>query len=151
MNKLQTVKMLNIVPPAAIVDNASFTTTEIDTAGYDYATVVCSLGASDIAMTALKMQESDASGSGFADITGHVYGTSTDIDGSTSALPTATDDNGVFTFELDLKGRKRYLDLVATAGDGAAGTYMSALVILSKADEVPTTVSARGLTGALQK
>ncbi len=60
------------------------------------------------------------------DVTGLVYGTSAGIAGTTSALPTATDDNKCFKFEIDLRGRKRYLDLVATCGDGATGTFATA-------------------------
>ena len=94
-------------------------------------------------MTALKMQESDTSGSGHADITGLVYGTSSNIAGSTSALPSATDDNKTFLFEIDLKGRKRYLDLVATAGDGAAGTFMAAVAVLGRAEDLTDTAAGR--------
>ena len=49
----QNVKYVSITPPAAIVDDGSYTTAEVDTIGFDYATVVVYLGASDIAMTAL--------------------------------------------------------------------------------------------------
>ena len=80
-------KFVSITPPAAIVDNASYTTTAVDTKGYAYLRVFAYLGATDIAMTALKLQESDDSGmSGAADITGLVYGTSSNVAGSTSAL-----------------------------------------------------------------
>ena len=98
-------KLMSVTPPAAIVDNASFTTAEVDTAGWDMARIVVYLGATDIAMSALKVTESDTSASGHADITGAVFGTSTDIDGSTSALPSATDDNKFFVIDLDLRGQ----------------------------------------------
>lgn len=148
----QGMKVVNVTPPGAIVDNASFTTNEIDTLGYDYCTIYFSLGATDVDMTALKVQESDTSGSGHADITGLVFGTSEDPDsGSTSALPLSTDDDGVFAFHIDLKGRKRYLDVVATAGNGAAGTYGSCIAVLDRAREVPTTATDRGLSANLIK
>ena len=151
MNFAQWDKFVSVTPPAAIVDNASLTTATIDTLGYSYARVFVYIGATDIAMTALKMQESDDSGmSGAADITGLVYGTSTDIAGSTSALPAATDDNKCFVFELDLKGRKRYLDLVATCGDGAAGTYVTAFALLSRAADGPVTKTERGFGNILR-
>lgn len=153
MNYLQQVKFVTVTPPAAIVDAASFTTTAIDTAGYDKLAIVVQLGATDIAMTALKVQESDDSGmSNAADITGLVYGTSTDPDsGSTSALPTADNDNdnGRFVFFISLQGRKRYIDLVATAGDGSAGTYLCAIGILYNAEEIPNTATERGLVSNL--
>lgn len=150
MINAQNTRWVSVTPPAAIVDNASLTTSEIDTAGYDYCEVYVYLGATDIAMTALKMQESDTSGSGFADVTGLVYGTSAGIAGTTSALPTATDDNKCFKFEIDLRGRKRYLDLVATCGDGAAGTYATAFALLSRAKDTPVTATERNFGNILR-
>lgn len=151
MKPLQNTKIVAITPPAAIVDNASFTTAAIDTAGYNYAMIVVQLGSTDIAMTALKVQESDASDmTGAADVTGLVFGTSTNIAGSTSALPVATDDNKFQCFEVNLTGRKRYLDVVATGGDGTAGTYMSAFCILSSAASAPRTAAERGFDDILR-
>ena len=121
----QNDKFVSITPPGALYDNTSLTTASIDTTGYEYLRVFVYLGATDIAMTALKVQESDTDGS-YADVTGLVYGTSNSIAGTTSALPTATDDNKCFVFEIDLRGRKRYLDLVATFGDGTVGGYAAA-------------------------
>ena len=151
MNPAQQDKWVSVTPPAAIVDNASLSTATIDTAGFAYLRVFLYLGAMDIAMTALKLQESDDSGmSGAVDITGLVYGTSNGISGSASALPTATDDNKCFTFEVDLRGRKRYIDLVATCGDGAAGTYATAFALLSRAGDVPVSASERGFGNILR-
>lgn len=147
---MQNFKFVSVTPPAAIVDDASYTTAEIDTLGYDYCTIVCYLGATDIAMVALKVQESDTSGSGHADVTGLVYGTSTDIAGSTSSLPSSTDDNKAFVFEIDLKGRKRYLDVVATAGNGTNGTFATIFALLSRGDETPVTASERGVGNVLR-
>lgn len=138
-------KVLNTIPPAVIKDNASYTATEIDTQGYSSVEVIFALGASDIAMAALKLQESDTAGSGQADITGLVFGTSTNIAGSTSALPSSTDDNKVYILSIkNMQGRKRYLTLVATAGDGSVGTYASAITILSKGDIQPLTAAGIG-------
>lgn len=146
----QNMKFVSITPPAAIVDNASYTTAELDTLGWDYCTIVAYLGATDIAMVALKVTESDTSGSGHADVTGLIYGTSADIAGATSALPSATDDNKFFVFEIDLRGRKRYLDLVATAGDGTAGTYLTAFAILSRGEQAKQDVTSRGVANILR-
>jgi len=143
MNQSQFNKFVSITPPAAIVDNASYTTASIDTAGFEYLEVFVFLGATDIAMTALKLQESDTDGS-YADVTGLIYGTSAGIAGTTAALPIATDDNKCFKFEVDLRGRKRYFDLVATAGDGTAGTFLTAFALLSRASDHPVSASERG-------
>ena len=149
MNQLQNTKLVSITPPAAIVDNASYTTASIDTQGWDYMQVVVYLGATDIAMTALKLQESDTDGS-YGDVTGLVFGTSSNIAGSTSTLPSATDDNKFFVFDVDLRGRKRYFDLVATAGDGTAGTFLTAFAILSGGKDQPVTAAERGASQILR-
>lgn len=146
MNALQNVKVVNVTPPAAIVDAASFSTTAIDTAGFGKLAVYFSLGATDIAMTALKLQESDDSGmSGAADITGCVYGAS-----GAPALPTATDDNKIFGFFVNLAGRERYIDVVATAGDGSAGTYGSCIAVLYNGEGI-NDATERGLAANLIK
>lgn len=153
MIDLQAIKVVNACPPAAIKDNASFTTTTIDTFGYDYLVVSFALGATDIAMTALKLTESDDSGMGSPnDVTGSVYGTSTlpKVDGgTTSALPSATDGNGVFQWFVDLRGKKRYIKLVATAGNGTSGTYGSAVAFLGRGDVAPTTATDKGVVAQL--
>jgi hypothetical protein len=131
------------------VDNASLTTASIDTAGYEYLEVFVYLGATDIAMTALKLQESDTDGS-YGDVTGLVYGTSAGISGTTSTLPSATDDNKCFKFEVDLRGRKRYFDLVATCGDGTAGTFVTAFALLSRGSDHPVSASERNFGNILR-
>lgn len=139
----QNCKYVLVTPPAAILDNTSATTNSIDTAGWDYLQVVCSVGATDIAAAALKLQTSDTDSS-YADLTGAIFGTSTNIDGATSALPTATDDNKIFVIEVDLRGKKRYFDLVFTAGNGTAGTYFAAVAILSRGEVAPILAAGRG-------
>ena len=144
MNALQNVKVVNVTPPAAIKDAASFSTTSIDTAGYGKLAVYFSLGATDIAMTALKLQESDDDSS-YGDITGCTYGAS-----GSPALPTSDDDNKVFGFFVNLAGRKRYIDVVATAGDGATGTYGSCIAVLYNGEGI-NSATERGLAANIIK
>ena len=152
----QATKYVNVSPPVAIIDNAAAVTTVVDTLGYDYCTFVCIYGATDIATVALKIQESNGTSSATAldgsaaDVTGLVSGTSTNIAGSTSSLPSSSADNTLYVFEIDLKARKRYLDLVATLGDGSAGTYFSAIAILSRAEQPGTTAASRGAAEILR-
>lgn len=144
-------KVKFITPPAAIVDNTGYTTAAIDTKGAHLVEIYVLVGATDIAMAALKVQESEASDmTGAADVTGLVAGTST-LPGTetASALPSATDDNKVFRFEVNTQGRKRYLDLVATAGDGTAGTYLCAFALLHYNRERPNTDAKRGVAQTL--
>lgn len=144
-------KIVLLTPPAAIVDNAAFTTATLDTLGFRYVEIYVVFGAMDIAATVLKVQESDDSGmSGAADITGAIYGTSTNDAGSTSTLPTATSDNTVFKFEIDMRGRKRYLDCLLTGGDGTAGTFATVFALLSRGETEPTTAAQKGLAQNLR-
>jgi hypothetical protein len=145
---IENFKLVSVTPPAAIIDNASATTAEVDTKGWDYARYVVYVGATDIAMAALYLTESDATGSGHAEIASTDFSdsTQTDIDGNALALPAADDDNGFIVIDVDLRkgGRKRFLDLVLTAGDGSAGTYVAAWCELFRGDTLPTTVAGHG-------
>jgi hypothetical protein len=149
MNRLD-FKLVSITPPAAISDNATLTTGEIDTLGWSELTIIVYEGATDIAMAALSVTQSDTSGSGHASITGLVWGTSTNIDGSTSALPSATDDNLFQVAQIDLKGKKRYIDVTATTGDGAAGSFVTILGILTRPQVSPTSASEAGANEILR-
>lgn len=143
MQKLQDLKIVYITPPAAIVDNSAYTTASIDTKGWDEALVCVQFGAMDIAMAALKLRESDDD-STYADIT------EADFSTSPATLPSATSDNTFFGIHVKCGGgRKRYIDLTATGGDGAAGTYMSAFVILAKGEASPASVTDRGFSQLL--
>lgn len=139
----QTTKFVSVTPPGAKLDDASATTATIDTLGYDYLEVFAYLGDTDIAAAALSIAESNASNMSSSS-TVLAYGTDTNIAGSTSALPTADDDNKCFKFEIDLKNRKRYLDVTFTAGNGSTGSYVAIWAILSRASEPKTTASDRG-------
>lgn len=154
MIHMQNSKFVSVLDGGAILDNTSPTTKVIDCAGFDHCRIYVQLGALDIAMTALKVQESDVAASasaltGGTDVPGLVYGTSTNIAGATSALPVATDDNKTFAFDIDLRARKRYLDVLATVGDGAAGTYCTIFAILSRAEIAPVTAAQQGLADVL--
>lgn len=144
MKHAQNAKIVAITPPGVILDNTSPTTNVVDTKGFGYMVVTVFLGAMDIAMTALKLQQANVAASSTAltsgaDVSGCVGGTD-------FTLPTATDDNGFVKFFVDLVGKKRYFDLIATVGDGAAGTYFAAWAELYQAQDTPDTATERGLT-----
>lgn len=146
----QTSKLVALTPPAAIVDNTSYTVAELDTVGYDYCRIIVLLGATDIAMAELTVTESDASAQGHGDVTGLIFGTSDNTGGGTSTLPSASDDDKFFIFEIDLKARKRYLDVTATAGDGSAGTYAVIWAELWNADTMPNSAAEEGASQILR-
>lgn len=140
MHSLQGCKFFNVTPPGAIKDNTGFTTNTIDTIGFRELTIIVQLGATDIAVAALKLSHSDASNmSPAVDLTG------ADFSVSPLTLPSSDDDNGLFAIFVNLQGKKRYMDLTFTAGDGSAGTYGSVIAILSRAEESPDTATERGL------
>ena len=145
MNPLQQVKFVKVVPPAAIVDDAAVTCEVVDTLGWDYATIVAFLGATDIAATAFNVTESDDN-SNFTMIAATNFANTslTDMDGTALALPTATDDNKFFVVHCDMRRHKRYLQLAATAGNGSAGTYITAFAVLSRGEIKPNSSSEQG-------
>lgn len=148
MESLQGVKKGICVLPQ-VLDNATATSYVIDTAGVDYVNIDVVIGATDVALTALKVQESDVATDSTtldtgADITGLVYGAS-----GAAALPTATDDNKIFSFEINTQGRKRYLQLVAVAGNGTTGVAIAAHYNANKVANQPLTNAGKGIAAAL--
>jgi hypothetical protein len=146
-------RIVGITPPAAIVDNAAFATATLDTLGARQVDIFVYFGAMDIAATALNVQESDASNmAGGAAIVGTRFGTDLTEggNGSLSVLPTATDDNRFFKFEIDMRGRRRYLDLNLTGGDGATGTFACAFAILHDLEIEPTTAEQKGCSQVMR-
>lgn len=142
MNELQHCKFVAAVKPTAITDNATATADVIDCRGFDFATIVVQLGATDIALTALKVQNCATSGGTYADITGATFAGGTGLGGATLALPSATDDGQPCVFQIDLRGLDPFLKLVVTFGDGTAGGFSAAVAILSRAKFPPITSAA---------
>ena len=94
-------------------------------------------GATDIAMTALKLTECETSGGSYTDITGATFSGGLDTDGTTLALPSATDDDQIPKFEVNMDKRMRFIKVVATFGDGTVGGYVAAVARLSELSKVP--------------
>ncbi|HEV2862853.1 MAG TPA: hypothetical protein VGX48_17690 [Pyrinomonadaceae bacterium] len=140
----QETRTVVITPPQGPVDNAAFVTATLDTLGAGYVDFIVVLGSIDAALAALKVRESDAS-----DMTGAADVPGADFSVAPSALPGATDDNKAYHIGLDMRGRKRYLDLVLTAGDGAAGTFACVIAQLSRLASSPRTAAQRGFAGEL--
>lgn len=140
-------QLVSVTPPGAIVDNAAYTTAEIDSVDSTlgkaaFLTFVVYLGATDIALAAFKVTESDTSGSGHADVSG------ADFSVSPATLAGATDDNKFFLVTIDLRNaaRKRYFDLTLTAGDGTLGTYACAWAERWYLTKSPTSASELGVS-----
>lgn len=141
---VQGMYVHKFINPGAVVDNAAFTSYCLDMQGKKSVMVLVHIGATDIAHASLKVQESDTLSSSTAlssgaDITG------ADFSVSPATLPTSTADNTVVAVSIPWTGsRKRYCNIVSTAGDGAAGTYMTALGIC-EVDESKGTAAADGM------
>lgn len=143
MIEMQTVKFINVSPAKAVSDNATIAAAEIDTLGWSYLTYVFAFGAMDIAMAAMKVTHSDAAGSGHVDLAG------ADFSVAPATLPASTDDDTLSVAHINLVGKKRYFDLVLTSGDGAVGTYLAVVAILSRGDEAATTAALQGASQRL--
>ena len=136
MIEAQKDKVLNVVLPVSL-NNASATSAEVDTNGFAYIDYTLAVGATTGAISVCKIQESDTSGSGFADITGATL----------SAFPGATDDGKLYSIKIPLGGtRKRYQQIVLTEDNTGTGIY-GVTARLSRANEVPNTAAERGLSG----
>ena len=106
---------------------------EIDTNNASYLVVqVFGSGGSGTAFNACKLQESDASGSG-----------QTDISGATASITTPAAGEDEAYFFVDLRGRKRYITVVADP-DESADCSVSAF--LARNAEAPITAAGAGMT-----
>jgi len=112
---------------------------EIDCAGFKYAAIDVIYSPFTAATTSyasvLKVQESDASGSGQADISGVSI---TAGAGST----TGANVGAVARFNIDLRGRKRYLTVVTSPGNTVAVVTNARL---SKSEQFPVTATESGV------
>ena len=133
MNHLEGTKTVAKVS-VAVAANATHSH-EIDTLGADYASidVVFSQFTATTSSYAsvLKLQQSDASGSGQADVSGFSV---------TAGAGSTTGGLGAVTrFNVDMRGKKRYLTVVATPGLAAT---IATVARLSKQEDMPITAAA---------
>lgn len=137
MNPAGRQKFVSVTPPAAKVDNAAFTTAAVDTKGWRRCTFVVQYGDIDINVVSSKIRHSDASDmSNSADLA---------TGGTDYSLGTASgSDNKIHAFDVDCRGKKRYLDFEMTGGDGSTGTYLAVIAILSEPEIAPDSAADRG-------
>ena len=150
MQNLAASRAAVLVSPQSATDP---TESYVDTLGFDSALVLISLGATGASgISALKLQESDASGSGYTDIVDFDGdSTYTDIEGNTLALPAAGADDEVWVVHLDLRGRKRYLKCVVDSATNASVLGVTAVLgraaesLATNADHTTSTVGGAGV------
>ena len=123
---------------ASVAASATFTH-EIDTSGFKYLAIDVVYSPFTAATAAyasvLKLQESDASGSGQADISGMSV---TAGAGST----TGASVGAIARFNVDLRGRKRYISVVTSPGNTVA---VSSDARLAKGDNGATDATGAGV------
>jgi hypothetical protein len=124
----------------SVAANATFTH-EIDTAGFKYASIDVIFSpftaATSSYASVLKVQESDTAGSGQTDVSGLSI---TAGAGST----TGANVGAVGRFNIDLRGRRRYLTVVATPGNTVA---VATDARLAKAEQHAVTATESGVNG----
>jgi hypothetical protein len=123
---------------ASVAASATFSH-EIDCSGFKYASIDVVYSPFTAATTSyasvLKVQESDSSGSGQADVSGLSV---TAGAGSTTGAAVGA----VARFNIDLRGRKRYLTVVTSPGNAVAVTSSARL---AKAENHATDATGAGV------
>jgi hypothetical protein len=127
--------------PQARLNNGSFSVTSVDRRGFDYATLEVALGATDVGLTTFKLQESDDN-TNWSDVVGGDFSIS-------GTLPSASNSNTLWGWDINLTGRKRYLRPAITVGNGTLGAFLSATFRLGRAEEAPYGAATRNLAGLL--
>lgn len=144
MNHVAASKSVEKVEIA--ITSAQTHSLEIDTLGYNHASIdvafspFTAAAGPSTAATVLRLAQSDASGSGQANISGMVGGT----DFTVAAGTTVTGGVGYsHRFDVDLRGRKRYLTVYATP---ASTVGVVTVARLSKGEAGPVSASAKGVS-----
>lgn len=113
---------------------------QLDCINYDYLSLDVMLGTANVVSnkpTVLKLQESDDTVvSNFANISGFVGGTDFTVPNS------LTSANNIYRFDVDLRARKRYLQVVVSPATTQEIAYNGRL---SRAAEAPTTATQVGV------
>jgi len=145
MISAQHCKYASITAPVAV--DGTMTTAFVDTAGYSYATVILHQGVCAADITTLTLGDCDTSGGSYDTFV--TYGTTADIEGATTIKPQEdTEEGKMFVLQVDLRGRKRYLDLSVVNDGTDPGNVASAICILSRPEQKPVTVADHGDVGS---
>ena len=144
MNHVEATK--TVAKASASVAIGATHSHEIDTLGFKYASIdvafekVAAAGTNSAVCLVCKLQHGDSTSS-YADVSGFVGGTS-----FTFPTPANTTADTVVRFDVDLRGKKRYLKVVAT-GNATGSVYSVAR--LGKPEDGPDTASEKGASVAV--
>lgn len=144
MIPIQNTKSVLLTPPQ-LKDNGDLAgNTYVDVAGWGHVRFLFIIGTLDIALgstaegNALKIEECDATGGSYADVSGAAL----------ADAIAADEDDKLFAIDVDLaKSHKRYMRVNAPhAGDGIAGVNAAIIAILSKpSGNGPANAAGQGL------
>jgi hypothetical protein len=147
MNQVQAIQAVQVIAPI-LKNGASFTSNILDTQGLgggaNKIRILFMIGVTDVAFTALKLQECDTSGGTYVDIAGSDYSNA-----AVGTLPDASADGTNVGWCLDTQaGRKRYIKIVATVGGSTAttGCYGAAIAELGRLEQTPYNAATQGFT-----
>lgn len=135
MKELQYIKQFDSIQPISVTSTTATVLNAIDTAGFDEMLVLFEFGLMAGNLSAAKLQESSASGSGYADTTGAVL----------SDLTSATNQNKTAAIYVNLRGHKRYFEPVVTTTGGATVLAVKAL-LFSGPSVFPSDATTRNVT-----
>jgi hypothetical protein len=127
---------------ASVAANATHSV-EIDTLGFAYASIDVAFSpftaATSSAASVLRLAQSDTSGSGQANVSGFVGGTDfTVAAGSTTGATVGYSHR----FDVDLRGKRRYLTVYATPGNTVA---VATVARLSKGEAGPVDATGKNV------
>ena len=145
MNHLESTKTVAKLGTADTTTAQTFTSS-IDTLGYDYASIdvvfEANAATTDAVATALKLGQGDTTAA-YTDITAFVGGGS---GGFTIPTTSLTGASNVVRFNVDMRGKKRYLNVSATP---VAASVVCAVARLGKAEVGPANASEAGVAAVV--
>ena len=132
--------------PAAAIGSTATAQLVIDTIGYDHAsvTVLRASNASTVFANAVSVEESDASGSGYSNVTALVGG---GTGGFSIPAVSATGSAAILKLDVDTKARKRYLRVNYTPG---ASANVAIVARLGRGEVSPENASQAGVIGLVR-
>ena len=129
----QNHKIVSLVTPQSVATNATATAT-VSLAGWDYAEVLLHLATQTASNVDTTMTVTEGDGT--------TYATHADLAMTTAAPDTSNAQ--VYGWLLDARKRKKNLKITYTSV--GAARIASAVVVLSRGEQAPTTAAGRGLT-----
>lgn len=128
-------KRISLFKPQ-LADNQTLTSPALDVLKHKFAQIVLEVGASDIGLSDVRLEERNNTTDSWTVVPNSAV---------SSTLLTATAvDNKCFSWHVTLQGRKRYVRLTATVGDGTLGANLCAYAITNLDSERINTAAQRG-------